>query len=127
VGKKATASNVFRNNQQRHGADKACDDDPDTRWATDAGTHQAWLEVDLGEPLTIDRAVIDEAYPGRVQEFEVQAKLRDTWQTITRGKQIRSDLLLKFAPVRAQVFRLNILEAKEAPTISEFQLFEAKK
>jgi len=126
VGKKATASNVFGNNHQRLGADKAFDDDPNTRWATDAGTHQAWLQVDLGQPMTIARAAIEEAYAGRVQVFELQAKQGDAWKTIARGKQIGSDLLLKFPPVRAQIFRLNILMAKEGPTITEFQLFEAK-
>jgi len=34
---------------------------------------------------------------------------------------------LSFAPVKAQVFRLNILKASEGPTIWELQLFEAKK
>ena len=71
-----------------HGPDKAVDDDPSTRWATDAGTQQAWLEVDLGKPTTIDRAMIDEAYAGRVQEFELQAKEGDAWKTFFRGTTI---------------------------------------
>jgi alpha-L-fucosidase len=29
----------------------ALDDDPETRWATDSGTHEAWLEVDLGKRI----------------------------------------------------------------------------
>jgi alpha-L-fucosidase len=127
MGKKAAASNVFRNNLAAHGPDKAFDDDPETRWATDAGTHEAWLEVDLGEAVTIDRAIIQEAYGKRVQSFELQHKRDGQWQTFARGQKIAEGLEVKFEPVAAQVVRLNILKASEGPTIWEFQLFRAKK
>ena len=39
---KATASNTYQN-QAECGPEKAVDGNPETRWATDAGTHQAWL------------------------------------------------------------------------------------
>jgi alpha-L-fucosidase len=126
TGKKATASNVFQKSVRVHGPAKAVDDDPETRWATDAGTHQAWLQVDLGEPKMIGRAMIHEAY-GRVQEFELQAKEGDSWKTFCRGTTIGEDFSARFPPVKARVVRLNILKANEGPTIWEFQLFDAKK
>jgi hypothetical protein len=58
-GKKATASNFFRN-IERYSPDKAIDDDPNTRWGCDFGTHSAWLAVDLGLPMTFDRVRISE-------------------------------------------------------------------
>jgi len=127
TGKPATASNVYGNMADRYGPAGALDDDPDTRWATDAGTHQAWLEVDLGDPQTIDRAMISEAYAPRVQKFELQAKEGDGWKTFAQGNRIGDEGLLRFDPVTAQVVRLNILEASEGPTIWEFQLFPVKK
>lgn len=127
AGKKATASNVFQKQVRSHGPAKAVDDDPETRWATDAGTHQAWLEVDLGEPKTIGRAAISEAYAPRVQEFELQAKEGDAWKTFYRGTTIGEDFSAKFEPVKARVVRLNILKASEGPTIWEFQLFAPAK
>jgi alpha-L-fucosidase len=126
AGKKATASNVFRNMVARHGPAMAFDDDPDTRWATDAGTREAWLEVDLGEAQTIDRAVICEAYAPRVQAFELQAKQGDAWKTFARGNRIGEARSLDFEPITVKVVRLHILEASEGPTIWEFQLFAAK-
>ena len=45
AGKTAKASNVYENNGN-FGADKAVDDEEETRWATDAGTGPCWLEVD---------------------------------------------------------------------------------
>ena len=110
-----------------YGPQQAFDDDPETRWATDAGTHQAWLEVDLGEPRTIGSAMIAEADFGpRVQKFELQAKIDGQWKTFYTGKTLGEELRVKFEPVTAQVFRLNIVEATEGPTIEEFQLFESK-
>jgi alpha-L-fucosidase len=119
--KKARASNVYQNDAG-HAADKAVDDDPATRWATDYGTKQAWLEVDLGTPMTFSRVKISEAYD-RVRKFEVQSKDGDQWQTFARGTTIGDDYVQRFQPVTARIVRLNILEATEGPSIWEFQLF----
>lgn len=123
--KKARASNVFQN-MAAHGADKAVDDDPSTRWATDGGTKKAWLEVDLGKPMTFNRTIISEAYD-RVQQFELQRKDGDQWRTFARGTKIGQKLKLQFSPVITRYVRLNILDATEGPTIWEFQLFAPKK
>jgi len=123
--KKARASNVHRNDSQ-HGPDKAVDDDPATRWATDSGTKQAWLEVDLGKASMFNRVKINEAYD-RVQEFELQYRDNEQWKTFARGKKIGSDYSVQFKPVTARLVRLNILKATEGPTIWEFQLLAPKK
>jgi alpha-L-fucosidase len=120
---KATASNTFQNNPNV-GPDKALDGQGDTRWATDVGVHQAWLEVDLGQPKTFRRARISEAFPNRVQKFELQKLEGTEWKTFCTGTTIGDSMLQSFPPVTAQKVRLNILDATEGPTIWEFQLFE---
>jgi len=125
TAKKVKASNVFKN-MARHGPDKAVDDDPATRWATDYGTKQVWLEVDLGKTMTFDRTRISEAYD-RVEEFELQYKDGDQWRTFVRGTKIGLDFSKQFEPVTARQVRLNILNAAEGPSIWEFQLFSQKK
>ena len=55
--KAATASNYYQNSAE-YSPDKAFDDDYETRWGCDWGTHSCWLEVDLGEPKTFRRAVL---------------------------------------------------------------------
>jgi alpha-L-fucosidase len=123
--KKATASNVFENRAE-HGPDKAVDDDPSTRWATDYGIKQAWLEVDLGKSVTFNRVKISESYE-RVEEFELQYKNGDRWQTFLQDTKIGPEFSKQFDSVTAQYVRLNILQATEGPTIWEFGVFAPKK
>jgi len=123
--KKARASNIFQKNRQ-YGPDKVVDDDPATRWATDTGTKQAWLEVDLGKATTFNQVKIAEAYD-RVRQFELQYKNRTQWKTFARGTKIGADYSKTFEPVTARQVRLNILNSTDGPTIWEFQLLAPKK
>jgi alpha-L-fucosidase len=119
----ASASNVFQGKAE-YRADKAFDDDPDTRWATDHGTSEAWLEVDLGRPRTVGRAVVQENEKfRRVRAFELRCREGEAWRTLHRGTTLGPDWSAEFEPVCAQRFQLRILEATEGPTLSEFQLF----
>ncbi len=128
TGKRVTASNVFQGNAQ-YGADKACDDDSETRWATDSGTKSARLEVDLGQPETIGRAAVEQAFPElrRVRKFAIEYGRDDQWQTCYRGEDLEASLVAPFDPVTAQRVRLNITEATDGPTVWEFELFPPKK
>lgn len=124
-GKLAKASNVYQQ-MELHGPDKAVDDDPETRWATDAGTHAAWLEVDLGAPAKFDCVYISEAFD-RVRKFTLERQEGGEWKTFAEGRTIGEDFTLRFETVTAQVVRLNIVKATEGPTIWEFGLFPPKK
>ncbi len=121
-GKAAKASNVYQA-MPEYDAVKAFDDNDATRWATDGGTHAAWLEVDLGAPVTFSRAVIKEAFD-RVKSFELQHKAGVAWETFAKGTTIGERREVKFKPVTAQYVRLNIIEATDGPTLWEFQLFK---
>jgi alpha-L-fucosidase len=127
AGAKATASNVYQNNPD-HGADKAVDGNAETRWATDAGTKSAWLEVDLGKAAAIGSVAVRECvdYGPRVKKFEVQVKEGDAWKTVIEGGALGADFRKKIAAVTARHVRLNILEAGDGPTIWEFELFPPK-
>lgn len=126
-GKKATASNVYRN-QADFAPEKAVDDDPATRWATDAGVHKAWLEVNLGAPKQVGRAYVDECvrYGGpRVKRFELRCRNgpAEPWRTVFSGTTLGRKFEKSFSPVTARFFRLDILEATDGPTLWEYRLF----
>jgi alpha-L-fucosidase len=127
-GIKASASNTYQGEEEQFGPQNAFDDDPGTRWATDAGTKQAWIAADLGQPKTIAAVHIQEAVPytGRVAKFEFQYRLNGAWETIFTGDVVGADFQKEFAPVTAREFRLNILDATEGPTIAEIKLVEQK-
>ena len=124
AGKKARASNVFQNSPT-YSPGKAFDDDPDTRWGCDWGTTSCWLEVDLGEPTAVARALLSEPY-GRVRQFELQRKEGDRYVTVARGTTIGERRELRFPAVTARVVRLNIVRCTDGPSIWEFQLFAPK-
>ncbi|MBM4062443.1 MAG: hypothetical protein FJ265_15295 [Planctomycetes bacterium] len=119
---RASASNVFRN-EPGYGADRAIDGDPATRWATDAGTKQATLEIDLGAPKRAGGVAIAEWRAGaRVQRFDLQCELGGEWRTVLAGESIGADFRREFSPVEARRWRLRILDSSEGPTIEEFEL-----
>jgi alpha-L-fucosidase len=121
---KATASNVYQKQTANFGPQEAFDNDPHTRWATDAGTKQAWIAADLGKPMAIQRVRISEALQERVRQFELQYRDGETWKTIFTGEKIGPSFQQKFDAVTAREFRLNILNAINGPTISEIELLE---
>jgi alpha-L-fucosidase len=120
----ASASNVFEHQNSNYGPQLAFDDKSDTRWATDDGTRQAWISAKLKQPQTIRAVNIDEAYSGRVQKFEFQYRDGEGWKTIFTGTTLGEHYQKMFEPVTAREFRLNILDAKDGPTISEIELLK---
>lgn len=121
----ATASNVFQKKSGEHGPQLAFDNDAHTRWATDAGTKQAWIATDLGKPLTIQRVRIEESQGERVQKFEFQYREGREWKTIYTGTKIGRWHQQKLdPPVKAQEFRLNILAATDGPSIADIELID---
>ena len=119
---KATASNVYQNDDSNYGAQQAFDEDAQTRWATDDSTKQAWIAADFLKPQTFSHVHISEAYPNRVQKFEFQYRDGGDWKNIFTGTTLGDNFQKSFEPVTAQEFRLNILDASEGPTINEIEL-----
>ena len=103
------------------GPQQAVDDSLHTRWRAEEGATKARLQVNLGAGATFDRAMIDD--DGTVTAFEIQAQVGQQWKTVYSGKTIGKRLSARFEPVTAQQVRLNILEARETPSIWEFQVY----
>jgi alpha-L-fucosidase len=113
TGKPVKASNVYAGNPW-FSPQNAVDDDAHTRWATDFGTKQAWLEVDLGAEKTFNGVLIKEDL-GFIRRFEVQVRQGDAWTPVLQGERIGSDCRRTFPPVKARFVRLAILDAITAP------------
>ncbi|MCX6875465.1 MAG: alpha-L-fucosidase [Verrucomicrobia bacterium] len=119
-GKPARASSVWGPGYE---AAKANDGDAETRWGAAAEARSGWLEVDLGQDMEVASAVIIEVGYHRTKSFAIEAKQGENWHAIARGNTIAGEQVLRFTPVTARYFRLNITEASAVPTIEEFQLY----
>lgn len=126
AGKPVVASRV-RGDDPSFGGDKAVDGDYDTYWATPDGMTEATIEVDLGGPAEIDRAMVQEYIPlgQRVARHEILAWNGERWKRVAEGTTIGYKRLHRFDPVTALKVRLVIREAKACPTITTFGLFKA--
>jgi len=119
--KPATASSTW--NDPGYGPDKAFDNDLSTRWGAGPGTRSGWLEVDLGKDEKIGRAIVVEQNYPRTRRFAIEYKSGDEWKRLAGGTAINGTKTYDFEPVSARLFRLNIIEANEVPTIEEFGLY----
>lgn len=128
-GKPATVSGEWPGG---YGADKAVDGDTGTFWAFAKGDTAAWLEVDLGKPMNMSRAVICEGVTAPrvplVSKFTIEAQQADgSWKAVANGTDIGAERTLTFQPAAARKFRLHVLESKDAkgtsPVVTEFQIF----
>ncbi|WPJ95535.1 alpha-L-fucosidase [Coraliomargarita algicola] len=123
-GRSAVANEVrnIRGNVRRYAAGNAVDGDFHKRWSVEMETRESWLEVDLGGMKTFERGYILE-FGQNIQEFELLAKVGDSWKVFHRGTRIGKDYEFNFEPVTAQFVRLNILKATGSPSIAEMQLY----
>ena len=92
-------------------------------WAAPDGSRSGWVEIDLGEEMDVTKALLDDMPYSRTRKFSIQAKVGDGWKTLTSGTTIGAQKTIFFDKVKARVFRLEIQEAVDVPTIAEFQLF----
>jgi hypothetical protein len=122
-GKKVTASSVY---PEPVGAtyrpEFAVDGDPDSGWTFAKDLKSAWLEVDLGQPNTFNKAEIHERYD-RVRAFRIQVKQGDQWVTVQEGTRIGEEFSTTFPPATAQLVRLEVLDTTINPLIAEFHVF----
>ncbi len=59
----------------------------------------------------------------RVRQYQIEARVAGTWQTILRGEAIGHKRLLNFPTVEADMVRLSITEDIAEPLIAEFSVY----
>ncbi|HUW18320.1 MAG TPA: alpha-L-fucosidase [Sedimentisphaerales bacterium] len=120
---KASSSSVYKDRPD-DAPDKAFDDDSRTGWR--ANSNEGWLEADLGQPATVDTALILEgsSYFG-AEKFELLCKVDGRWKSLAKGTKLGQPAILKFEPVTAKQFRLAASRTDRQLIVREFQLFGA--
>ena len=123
-GANASASNV-RGAASEYDAGNLTDGDKTTSWATDDGVTTATIEVELEEALVVSYVTLKEhiALGQRVKAFKVDANVDGKWETIASGTTIGYKRILKLEPVNTAQLRIEILEAKACPVLSEIEVY----
>ena len=128
MGKKAVATNT-RGNAKKYKPGSLTDGNPETYWATDDSVTSASFTVQLGNQTEFNRLMIQEnIHLGqRVRKFTVEAFAEDQWKEIASQTTIGRKRILRFPNVTANAVRLNILDSKACPVISNFEIYKAPK
>lgn len=106
---------------------KMIDGDKETYWATEDGITNATITVELGkEPVTFNRLLLQEyiRLGQRIHSFTVEAFVNGTWQLLDTQTTIGYKRILRLPDTKASQIRIH-LEAKDAPVISNIEIYNA--
>lgn len=87
-----------------------------------------WLEVDAGHPVTVATLRVS-SYGCTIKNSSLEYKDGNDWKPILTGEKLKMELFTgecavkPFAPVTAQVFRLNILESDKNARLVNLELY----
>lgn len=121
-----SASSYFQDNPN-YAAGKAFDGvaSNDSRWnAGDMSGGDEWLQVDFSEAVDINRVVLKENEPYRVQAYRIQYWDGDSWETCFTGSQIGASASNSFADIKTDKLRLYIDRiSSDSASIQEFEIY----
>lgn len=125
----------YRGKDKKFAASNVLDGNNQTYWATDDDVTTGTVTIDLKAPTTFNRFAVSEyiALGQRVKRFSVEALVDGNWvnlvdelnedpETLTT---IGHKRIICFPTVTATSVRLNILESKACPCISEIGIYNA--
>jgi alpha-L-fucosidase len=103
------------------------DGDFNTYWTTADGTAQASVEIDFGKEVSFNRLLIQEFVNlgQRVKSFSLEKEVNGTWEKIADGTTIGYNRILRFPDTQARKIRVNFLDGKGIPVISEIGVYSA--
>ncbi|MCY1722330.1 alpha-L-fucosidase [Prolixibacteraceae bacterium Z1-6] len=128
AGKKAEATNI-RGNAKKYKAENVTDGNADTYWTTDDGVVKASISIDLGAETEMNRLLVQEdiRLGQRVKKFTVEAYTNNVWKEVASETTIGGKRILRLPEFKATKIRLNVLDAKACPVISNIELYKAPK
>ncbi len=110
-------------------AAKVLDNDNTTFWGAPDSSCQGTLTFKFTQPVTLNRILLQEPITlgQRVQEFNVEARIGEQWQTVAKETTIGYKRILRTADFTTQELRINIQKAKACPLISTVAFYCAPK
>jgi alpha-L-fucosidase len=110
-----------------YGVENLNDRDFNTYWSTPDGQIQASVELDFGKSVSFNRLMIQEYVNlgQRVKAFSLEKEVNGKWEIVARGTTLGYKRILRFPDTEARKIRINFLEAKGIPVISEIGVYFA--
>lgn len=123
----AVSATNSRGKSKEYGAVNAIDGDNATYWATNDDVTKATLTITFDTPREVNRILLQEHIPlgQRVKKFSIEARVDGVWKLIDTQTTIGYKRILRFKTVATTEIRVNILEAKASPLISNVALYRA--
>ncbi len=102
------------------------DGDNQTFWTTKGENETGFIQISLPQPQKIDVLSLQEniRIGQRIEKFSFEYQEGGQWKKIVEGTTVGYKRLLRFAPVTAQEFRLNIEASRTNPTLTEVGLYK---
>jgi len=127
-GKKITSTNT-RGKSKKYQAKNVADYNPETYWATDDSVIISSITIDFDAPTEFNRFLVQEdiRFGQRVKEFTLEAFSENEWKQIAAQTTIGRKRILRFPNVTASQLRLNIIDSKACPVISNIGIYKAQK
>lgn len=121
------SATTSRGKSPQYAANKATDNDLNSYWATNDEEKTASLTLDFGKTTSFNRFLVQEpiALGQRVKSFSLEAFVNGKWTEIAKETTIGYKRILRFATVEATKLRLNILDSKSCPLISNIEIYKA--
>ncbi|TDQ17355.1 alpha-L-fucosidase [Algoriphagus boseongensis] len=103
------------------------DGDFNSYWTTPDRQIQAAVELDFGKEIAFNRLLIQEFVNlgQRVKSFSLEKEVSGNWEKIAEGTTIGYKRILRFPDTQAQRIRINFLDGKGIPVISEIGVYAA--
>lgn len=119
------SADSFRGNSLDYAPQNVIDRDKHSYWATDDNNTSGSLEIKLSQPQELSYILLQEYIKlgQRVKSFSVDAYINDTWQQIANASTIGYKRILQLEPLTTDRIRINIVDAKACPTISNIELY----
>ncbi|MBN2136608.1 MAG: alpha-L-fucosidase [Sedimentisphaerales bacterium] len=111
-------------------AEKALDGNAETCWMPPDRAEQSELTITLPKKQTFNRIVFQENichFGQRIARFEIEAYIDGVWKPIAEGRTVGYKKICRTEAVTTDKVKIKILDARAAPTISTFSLYQAKK
>jgi alpha-L-fucosidase len=121
----AKAEGEYRGSDKTYSTTNLTDGNAETYWALDDDKTAGTVEIELGKATEVKYIVLQEyiRLGQRVKSFSVEAWINDSWKNIAAATTIGHKRVLKIQPIKTNKIRINILESKACPVISNLEVY----